>query len=346
MGIGDTSDVHQRRWTAIATFAASARADAIESLLRLAFQTKQQPDAAFLSGMRDAVRQADPPAVSPNDHQLTVLAATALVIIMNASTTLAARAALSITTTAGYGRATPDLPMDLAALASARLAIIANRLRDRTPLARVETVPSVDIDGTAGKIKEAGWTNNWQPVADAFASLKAPIDSAFDAIVKAQNTFVRTLSQTLAMQDEELNMLWWLFNGYSNDFQMPFHDVPRQRRSLLYAKELADLTSILPGPSSAQALLSRAGLDGDQETIATVINEAPLSWSRPLVEKAPLSPVSMPLHFGIARAAETGPGNDWIANWNAVTELDANAPIQSLSISTLFYRERLLVRSV
>lgn len=343
-GIGDAADVHHRRWNAIATCAVSAKVDTIETLLRLSFQTKQQPDGTMVIDIREAIRQADPPASLPNDYQLQVLAATALIIIMNAGGSLGARAALAVTTTAGFGRTAPDLPMDILGLAKVQLGIIANKLRNRTAIPLFESGPPIDLDPSATKLKDAGWTNNWQPAAEALASLTGPINDSLKVVVTAQNAMIRKLNGTLAMQDEELNMLWWLTNAYSNDLQMPFRDIVEQRRPLLYAKELADLTAFLPGPASAQALLSRAGLDGRPQTIAAAVNDSPMAWAQPLIGEKQPSPISTPVHFAMARAAETGSGNDWIGNWNAITQLDAHAPIKSLTLGTLFYRERLLMR--
>jgi hypothetical protein len=61
------------------------------------------------------------------------------------------------------------------------------------------------------------------------------------------------------VQDEELNVLWWLHGGHSELAKVPFGELPVAQRPLVLAAELSDLSTILPGPPSLAALLSRAG---------------------------------------------------------------------------------------
>ena len=151
------------------------------------------------------------------------------------------------------------------------------------------------------------------------------------------NTFVR-------VQDEELQMLWWLTGQRSEDLDCAFGAVAADAQSLVFAKELADHTEFLPGPASVKGLLSRAGLKERKKiAISTAINAADSAWVRKFVPEGEPSPVSTPIHFGIKRQLETGQGEAWIAGWAAAVGVKATLAVSPLGLGVLFYRERLLL---
>jgi hypothetical protein len=340
LGLGKSVDLHQLRWTAVSAIVSTATPAMIEGLLRLAFATKQPPSDEVVNALRAAIHEADPPATLDNARELQVFAGSVLAALMVRGSGIGARAAMAVTTTAGYGRSTPDLPMDLFALANAHLSNIANAMRKRTPI----TIQNTEIPIDLAPVLEKAAGNNWQPVNEAFSLLTPALQKPLQTLVARQASLIQAINAAFAVQDEELNILWWVIGGYSRDLQEPFANVPNAIRPLIFAKELSDLTVFLPGPASAVAVLSRSGLDEHPSTIAGAVNGTSADWTRPLVKELPASPISTPVHFAIERELETGAGTDWLAGWSATTQLDPNAQITSLTLGTLFYRERLLLR--
>ena len=206
------------------------------------------------------------------------------------------------------------------------------------------TIQNTEIPIDLAPVLEKAAGNNWQPVNEAFSLLTPALQKPLQTLVARQASLIQAINAALAVQDEELNILWWVIGGYSRDLQEPFANVPNAIRPLIFAKELSDLTVFLPGPASAVAVLSRSGLDEHPSTIAGAVNGTSADWTRPLVKELPASPISTPVHFAIERELETGAGTDWLAGWSATTQLDPNAQITSLTLGTLFYRERLLLR--
>lgn len=342
LGLSDDQAHRQLRWNAVAAIAARASAATIEALLRLAFNTKQRPHEEAVTVFREAIREADPTAPpTGNDRELEILAASALVAIMSAGGVTGARAAMGITTTAGHARRRPSLPMDLPALANAQLTIIARDMRQRTPIAiSPGSEVTFSLDDAAAKTKEA----NFEAASQAFTLAATAIQKSLQMFANRQMKLARTLNQTLRLQDEELNMLWWLTGGFSFDLQKPFHDVAPLSRPLVFAKELADLTAFVPGPGTTTALFSRAGLTDSMCTIASAVNTTPTPLLQQLVNMQQPSPISTPIHYAILRQVETGPGDAWLAGWSAASELDPQTETSSLTMGTLFYHERLLLR--
>jgi hypothetical protein len=154
---------------------------------------------------------------------------------------------------------------------------------------------------------------------------------------QAMDTFIR-------IQDEELQMLWWLTGQRSKDHNCAFSDVPAEAQPLVFGAELADATQILPGPPSAPAMLSRAGVkDKKKIAVSAATNAADQTWLRRLLGDRSPSPVTMPLHFAISRQLETGPGDTWVAGWVSATGVGDSLALPGLTLGTLFYRERLLI---
>lgn len=255
LGLGDDQAHRQLRWNGVGAIAAEASAATIEALLRLAFNTKQRPHEEAVTAFRHAIRQADPTAPpTGNDRELEILAASALAAIMSAGGLSGARAAMGITTTAGNGRREPSLPMDLPTLANAQLTIIARGIRQRTPIViSAASEVTFSLDDAAAKAKEG----NFEAASQAFTIAATEIQKSLQTLANRQVKLVHTLNQTLRLQDEELNMLWWLTGGFSFDLHKPFHDVAALSRPLVFAKELADLTAFAPGPATATALFTR-----------------------------------------------------------------------------------------
>ena len=75
--------------------------------------------------------------------------------------------------------------------------------------------------------------------------------------VEALHTLVRGHKASSALRREESDVLWWLFGGQSRDLHVAFRDLPPPSACLIAAKELADLTTTLPGPFAARSFSKR-----------------------------------------------------------------------------------------
>jgi hypothetical protein len=167
--------------------------------------------------------------------------------------------------------------------------------------------------------------------------------TALGQVSKATAQAIRAANTFISIQDEELQMLWWLFGERSYDLDCAFSAIPAEAQALVLAKELADKTEFLPGPISAKALLSRAGIkDRKKVTIPDAVNRCDSAWLASLVNDSRASPVSQPIHFAIQRKRETGDQTSWVAGWAAAAGVEADRAVSALTLGNLFYRERLL----
>ena len=338
----DQSDC-QARWNGVAAIVESADRDDVEVLIRLAFRTRQPAVSVAVQKIRQAFRDADDMfTMQGNDRELEVLASACLVALMDVGDDTGAAAALAVTTTALGGARKPNVPMDLCTLAETAIDCIAEANRQRPTLEDYSFAesPKFDFRKATAKVRE---TPNWDGVAEAFTLAAGDVRTAIRAVAQRQENVFQTVNQFVSIQDEELQMLWWLTGRRSWDYSCPFDAVPIAAQPLVFAKELADSTEFLPGPTSVEALLSRAGLEESKRCmIPKAINATDPGWLAEVVGEDDPSPVSSPLHFAIKRQLETGAGDTWVSGWAAATSVGAEQTVSPLRLGVLFYRERLL----
>ncbi len=343
--LGDDRDRLQRRWNGVSSLVAKATTADIEAMVRIALRTRHQPATDASQQIRKHFKDTDDQfQMEGNSRELEVLCGAALTVLLTKGTNAGAIAALSTTTAAlGGARQRADLPMDLPSSGEHAVLQIANSLRARPDLARSASsdIPKFDFERSAAKSRESGWEN----VAQAFGLAAETVKAIVSTLARRQVALTEAATRFMRLQDEELQMLWWLSGQRSWELDRPFDSVAAEVRTLVLAKELADLTQFLPGPASVRALLSRAGLkDGKKTTVPVAVNACNAQWLSNVTQGKEPSPVSQPIHFAIRRKLETGDDETWIAGWAGACGVDATHGMSSLALGTLFYRERLLVR--
>lgn len=345
VSLGDVAERRSARWDAIEGIVTDATRETVEALLRFAFGGRANPAPQHAEAIRKAFQDADASFDVHGSHrELQILAGATLGVLMEGSTQEGARASLAATTATFGGARLPDLPMNLGQLGEAaiRLRAAANRKRPGvTEMLNVAT-PRVDFSGAVKQIREQ---SDFGSVIEAFSLAGQDTTASLKALAQRQGKALEVVTTFLEIQDEELQILWWLFGQRSDGLDCQFGDIPQNSAPLVLASELADHTTLLPGPASVKGILSRAGLDECQPLpITTAVNSCPVHWLESLGSDAEdLSPLSTPIHWAIKRQLETGAGDAWVAGWAASTGIAADVALPPLLIGELFYRERLLL---
>lgn len=340
---GDPERLKQR-WAGVVKIIDQATQADVETLTRLAFRFKQAPAQAALSRIITALKEGDPTfEPAKGGRETEILAGSALHMMMLAGGASGGVAALAVSTAAIEGGRIPDLPVELVSAADKAIGGIADEIRDRPDLGDhyLNKLPPVTFEEAANKIAEA--QNNWGNIGVAFGLAAKATQAAMTGLANRTASILGKVSDYIAVQDEELQMLWWLIGERSWDLDCAFDAVPDDAQPLVFGKELAALTEFPPGPHSVKALLSRAGLKEKKRlTIPVAVNSCPAEWLKRLVEEKEPSPVIHPIHFAIKRKLETGDDRAWVDGWAAVADVASDRALGALALGTLFYRERLL----
>jgi len=337
---GADDELLKQQWTALGTLSKQLDSDDLETLARLALKSKQTPADADTQKITEKFKAEPSFGAISHARELQVFSAAALIrLARTPDNKLSANAALTLCTSLVAGARKVSLPMDLPGISTAAIDTLSSGVGRRPVMPVLLKVPRISFE-TGAKALE---TNVWAEANKGIAASGTAADAAVQQLANQFFNVSRYFEKVVRQQDEELQMLWWLLGGRSEDFDVTFDAVTGEKQALVLAKELASHTVLPPGPQSVTALLSRAGLKtkGKME-VAKAISGCETAWLESLVDSDPISPVTLPIHFGIQRKLEVGSSTSWIANWAAVTGLKEDLSLAPLSLGELFYRERLL----
>jgi GTPase-associated system helical domain len=317
----------------------------VEAVVRLALKSKHQSASDAIGRVRLPFKTADETFPSSgNDREVQLLCGATLAELLRRPGDLASVAALAVSTATSLGVNKAQLPFDLAEASEAGIQRQAELHRRRPDLSRLPIVafPKGEFDKATQKFQSQ------VDLANVVPTLSLLIDAckaAFDALQKRCSDGLAAAGSFVAIQDEELEMLWWLVGDRSVDLDRPFAKIAREERPLVVAKELAQMTLYVPGPTAIKSLLARSGLkDTEKVTIPACVNACDADWLRPLVDAAEPSPVTRPLHLAIKRKLETLDNDSWVAGWAATAGVGADQKFSAQHLGMQFYRERLLGR--
>jgi len=340
----NNAEQRQARWNAIETYLED-EVD-VEMLLKLAHVFRQGPTQDQLAAFRQCFRDQDETfPLSGNEKELQLLAGSCLAVLASEGGYCGSvEAAIAIITADFNGAREIQLPINLIGIANE--SITSQGVESRKRSSSVKS--AIKFNKISMKdIADSIVANNWPHVSQAFSSTESIINDKL--LTQIQTKFNASMSKTqklIEIQDEELQMLWWVIGEYSHSVDCPFDKLEQNSKALVLAAELANETKLIPGPAAIKALLSRAGLTKQRKKIklTTAINSAPEEWLKSQLEGKKISQLTTPIHFAIERQLETGAGESWIAGWSASTNIDSEFSLPALDLSMLYYRESLLAR--
>ncbi len=341
MELNGDETTRSARWMQVQAVAKTPTKSTLESLTRLTFRTKlSEYDTSAVRSMftSDTCR-------APGDPELHLLAAATLASIMKRLDATAAKVAIFVLTASCAGQRELHQPMDLVALAADALTHLAETAR-RRPSLEIEkpVVTQVDVKG----LTEAVATPDLEGIHAGLSAMASVVNKALAAIVTRYRGFESAIQEYVRVQDEELDVLWWLHGEHCEISNSSFQEVPDSERPLLFACELAGLTRVLPGPPAVNSLLSRAGLDDKTTiTIPEAVQALPVHLLAKVLPEEAIEKVSVtttPILDAIRRRQEVDGRDAWAQTWAAVCGLGADTELPALRLAEAAYRELLLIK--
>ena len=342
MSFQQDASLTAKRWDAILAHVEAMDKSSLALLARLAFRLKPQMGSAEVAELRKALAGE---ATPPGDEELIMLSASALAAAMDSERDgVSALAATVVACVSCGGMRKLQQPMDLVGLSNNALRRLSETSRRRPSLEQVKFVgPAVDMTDAALQqaLSEASLQN-------AVQALIGATNKAISAMARRQRVFEAAVQRYVNIQDEELDILWWLEGKHSFDLGLNFSEVTPQQLPLAVARELAALTKVLPGPPALSSLLTRTGvLDSRPQSIPDAVQGMPAAWLNQAVDKLAtegISPTLTPILFSMQRRHEVLGTDDWIAAWCTTTGLTREAQMSPLHFAAAAYREFSLAR--
>jgi len=247
-----------------------------------------------------------------------------------------------VTTTACGGARKPSLPVDLVTVAENSLSQLGASRRVRPDLSKISIpAPKFAFEPDFSNVQH----NSPTTFKDVFDQFTETVSEALVDLVGKFNVSIESLVDAGKKADEELDMLSWVLGQRSLLANQAFAAIPVSEKPLVFAHDLASLTTIYPGPNSTPALLARAGLKATgQIKIADAVNAVSDDWTSVALKGRKPSPVTSPVHFALLRRQETGAGEGWHAGWAATAGINGAAAMSPIALAEQFYREILWLR--
>ncbi|WP_378948059.1 GTPase-associated system all-helical protein GASH [Mesorhizobium sp. ANAO-SY3R2] len=336
----DEGATRAMRWKGVVDVAGKTGCEMVEVLVRLAFPSGVPASGTKNEGLGETYRtvvatiSGGDSAFDPvrSARELQVLAAAALVQLFSRSSD----AAIAVTTASFGGSRKPDLPMNLAGMAEKALVALSGRKHARIEAKALQsTAPKVGFTVSPEAMQSmdpALWKGELERLREAAAA-------AINTVVTGQNRVISLLHRQITLDEEELQMLWWLIGGCNRPSGRAFADITLPLRPLILGQELGEMTMISPGPASIGAMFLRAGITTDEVTVQAAVNSVDIAWAQEASDSKQVSPVTTPLHFALEKRAELGSTDTWQAGWTGLTGLAADLPMPAVRLAELFYRE-------
>jgi hypothetical protein len=343
LSLGEDTAQVEGRWKAVDALVKEASKTTLELLVRLVFRMKpQQMSAPDVATLRAKFAGETTP---PGDEELVVLAGAALACAMRPTDDNSVLAATMVAAAACGGLRKLELPMDLIGISDRANRVNAETSRRRPPLDVGKPVATaLDKAEVALAVKHA---TDGNPAA-GIQALANSIGKVIVTVARRQAAVEEAFQNYTRLQDEELDLLWWLQGSYSSGLEKDFNDIPHAHRPLGIARELAALTKVLPGPTALHALLTRTGVaEAPKMTIVAAVQGMPGNWLDASIEDLEgenITALTTPILFALSRRKELEGAEGWATAWSKLTLLDEGAELEPMDLAEAAYREFILAR--
>ncbi|MBM9514280.1 GTPase-associated system all-helical protein GASH [Desulfogranum marinum] len=164
-----------------------------------------------------------------------------------------------------------------------------------------------------------------------------------EALSGLQETFhnhLKRIEKTIIIQDEELQLLWWMVGEQSTMWGNSFSDIDEKSRPILLAIEAASMTEEFIEPPSLKAVFSRVGISNSSKvTIPDAINSCGEETLKKINNEIKKSSIIFPVHIAAERALETGVNASWIDGWSSISDITKNTELNHQQLALQVYRE-------
>lgn len=337
--VGSTQEGLAARSKAISSLAVRKNDRQFEVLLRLVFNLTPSAIPVLVEDIRTTLHGVDSTfATSGNDRELMVMAGAAMAAIAAQDGDAAAFAATRCLTASFCGLRTLNLPVDLVEYCGVRVRSLARESRKRLDIKRsLPALPNpdsptvTDQDFNAPGLTKIARRTAEAAVASATAGIRAAINQS-------------TILRSLAVLEEELQVLWWLTNQWCQSLDIAFDQVPQAARAITFAKEISDQTEIFPEPQSLEGILKRTGIEATEIDVVAAVNSLDRKWSREILEGKEANAFSTPLHLAIQRRLETDDDQGWGKGWATAVGVLPTSRIRQLDIGVQMFREASILK--
>ncbi len=326
----------ERRWKGVKQVSDKLDYAGIANLVKIAFD---RGDEEAKSRFKEVFKKHDRTfLLKDNDHEVAVLASSVLAFKMSTDYDDAGLIATSILTTYFYKERKPAAEFDLIGIANNTITKNSHSARNR-PVHEGITVRNTTKKIIADKIEELAQEEDWHKLAEVLNFMTEQILNHTKQSRDALQKHIKPVWDYIAVQDEELEMAWWLVNKWCQLAEKPFNKVPTKMRPLLFGKEIADMIHVNIEPPSLIGMLNTAGVGKNKLTIPEAVNACG-NVNLSNFQNLPVACATLtPIHNAIGRAIETDCEDSWIPAWQKVCGITQTNKFSAIDIAIQIHRE-------
>ncbi len=337
-----TEEVLTKRWEALESYIKKIHKTQIRDLTIL-FLLPDKVDSSFIDAFRAPFIEKDVTIVAGEDIlELRILAGIALRIIVEGNGKNANLAALCLASTSFANRLENCLDLDHIQAARNMLRSRGQELREPSGRAFAEdltkSILSFDPLNTLAPSNQL--STFWPELQKHLAATQTQISALTKQLSLVTNLAV--------LREEDTNLLWWLQTNVSRDLGVQFSEIETKLGTLLFPKELSDLTLCSPGHPAIAALLEKA-LRQQAEfqikakiSIMDAVNALQLEWRQKWFSDKSLEDFLLicPITHAIRKSLEVDKPSEWIPAYQKASALKAKTGILVLEMAVQMYIER------
>lgn len=349
--IEPTEEILNNRWEGIEAVVSKLDTQSSLDLVRL-FLGKLSDGADFKDKFKNSFKEADPTfRMTDNELELQVLAGVSIIQCLSGNKNDIVTA---IATICAYFQDTSSMPplQDVPRIAHEFVVNRSLGVRSRGEIASIKT-DLANLKEQKQALLEQMPQNNYSAAQEQMDALIGKIQQNNTQLISKINKTTRAINDSLLLQQEETQMLWWLMGEYSTTVNMQMSKIPLPFACLIVANELSEHTQIVPGPITIRALIDRMLNVGrksakKESSIKEVINKATSDWKKQYLSEIQLGKAEdlCPMHYALAKSNEAGDKTSWVPIFKNKYSMDADKPIAVLDITVQIYNEMLLLRSI
>ncbi|MGO9533906.1 MAG: GTPase-associated system all-helical protein GASH [Syntrophobacteraceae bacterium] len=339
ISFGHDRQMWELRWQGIEAAIKGLDFSAALELVRLVFG-RPLVSTESLDKFRQNFKSFDPAFPSSgNDYELQALAGCVLANICTDEANEDNEVPLAIKTASACGKRVPKVEIDLVGMATERVRQDGIKARSRSSIPEVMAFTHKNAFDSAVSEFDNNQAQGMPSAVNALKKIVSALESLLSSVQNETKKSVTQISKLLRIQDEELQVLWWMVGGLSGMWNLSFVNIESKARPILLAKEAAGLTDLPSEPPSLKSVFYRLGIEAsNQITIPDAVNACG-GHLKALAPNSMPCPTIFPLHFAISRALETGAGKSWIPGWSKVSEISAKEQIEPLELALQMFRE-------
>ena len=342
VSFGHNIEIIEFRWSAVEKILSEIDFGLMLDLVRLVYGITSCPQES-IDIIVNEIKKHDPSFPSYGiDKEVKTIASAILAIIAIEGNVNSGKLCLPILTSEFSKYRKHDFNIDLLGMAETCVNKNSYAIRKRKDIAKVSPVSYKNsFKDAIGELEGVVDADHITKVLNSFAAIVQKISSSQSLAFSEQ---VSQLNNMLKIQDEELQILWWINSGFSNIFNDDICNIDKQLAPIILGIEASQISENFCEPPSLNSIFGRLNLKKNEMVDVTgCISKAGSELKQLISGNVSYCPLILPVHFGIKMAIDVEGSDAWIPMWKKITKIENPDKTSEVDLAVQIFRERKII---